>query len=370
MKFIKNRNEQSIEITKVLLLFHLINNLQTEKLFQLINIQLNTHINSDGLHKSVNPCTHAEYINDLYEIKNMCLYFSVEIPKNIEYQITNMLSVLKNLFHKDKTIALFNGSNNANHESIIKINNLHKDVKPKNLSIVKNGLAVYELNKLKIFFDVTKPTSKLLSRNLHTGTFSFEISYDKEKIITNCGSIEKRVGKKPEFLRFSAAHSTIVLNNTNISELVEKKSYKRIPKMISFHIDENEENITWEGSHDGYKDNFKNIVKRKLIFSKKNLRITGQDSIISTKKQSKNTLYNIRFHLTPICQCVLTNNKKSVLIKTKLNHSWVFESENKLTLENSIYINDGTSINKTKQIVISGYSSSTKKTINWSISKI
>ena len=195
MNFIKNKNEQPIEITKALLLFHLINNLQTYKIFQQINSQLNTHINSYGLHKSINPCTHAEYINELYEIKNMCLFFNVGVPKKIEYQITNMSSVLKNLFHKDKTIALFNGSNNANYESIIKVNNLQKDIKPKNLSLVKDGLAIFELNKFKVFFDVTKPTSKLLSLNLHTGTFSFEVSYDKEKIITNCGSIEKELGK-------------------------------------------------------------------------------------------------------------------------------------------------------------------------------
>ena len=86
------------------------------------------------------------------------------------------------------------------------------------------------------------------------------MSYDKEKIITNCGSIEKRVGKKPEFLRFSAAHSTIILNNTNISELVEKKSYKRIPKMLSFKNKENQNDIFWEGTHDGYKDNYNNII--------------------------------------------------------------------------------------------------------------
>ena len=61
-----------------------------------------------------------------------------------------MSSVLKNLFHKDKTIALFNGSNNTNYESIIKINNLQKDIKPKNLSIVKDGLAIFESNKFKI----------------------------------------------------------------------------------------------------------------------------------------------------------------------------------------------------------------------------
>ena len=369
MKFTRNKNEQPIEITKALLLFHFINKIQTDKIFKQMNFQLNTHVNVDGLHKSINPCMHAEYINELYEIKNMCLFFNVIVPKNIEYQIINMSSVLKSLFHKDKTIALFNGSNNANYESIIKINNLQKDIKPKNLSVVKDGLAIFESNKFKIFFDITKPTSKLLSLNLHTGTFSFEVSYDKEKIITNCGSIEKRVGKKPEFLRFSAAHSTIVLNNTNISELVEKKAYKRIPKMLLFRINQNKENITWEGSHDGYRDNFKSIIKRKLLIPKNNFKLIGQDSIIPTKRYSKKILYNIRFHLTPICQCVLTNNQKSVFIKTK-NHSWVFESENKLKLENSIYISDGLSINKTKQIVISGYNLLTKKTINWSISKI
>ena len=370
MKFIKNQKEQSVEISKALLLFQLINKINTDKIFKLINHQLKTHINPDGLHRSFNPCIHAEYINNLYEIKNMCLFFNIKVPKELDFQIFNTSSVLKNLFHKDNTIALFNGSNNSNKESIFKINNLQKDFKPKSLSNIKNGLAIIELKKLKIFFDVVKPTSKLLSRNLHTGTLSFEISYDKEKIITNCGSIEKRVGKKPEFLRFSAAHSTIILNNTNISELVEKKSYKRIPKMLIFNSNENDENIIWEGTHDGYKDNFKNIIKRKLIISKNNIKINGEDSVIATKIKSKKTLYNIRFHLTPICKCTLTQNQKSVLIKTELNHSWIFKSESKLSIENSIYISDGKSINNTKQIVISGYCSSTKKTINWSISKI
>ena len=168
----------------------------------------------------MNPCLHTEFINHLYEIKNMCLFFKVALPEEIEYQIINMSSVLKNLFHKDGRIALFNGSNNANLASINKINKLINDVKPKNLVKINNGLAIYENNELKVFFDAIKPNNKLLSQNLHAGTLGFEMSSDKEKIITNCGAIEKRVGKKPEFLRFSAAHSTIILNNTNISELV------------------------------------------------------------------------------------------------------------------------------------------------------
>ena len=112
MQLTKDKKNQSIEITKALLLFHLIHNLQTSKILKLINMQLHNHINLNGIHKSMNPCTHAEYINNLYEIKNMCLYFNVKTPKEIEYQIINMSSVLKNLFHKDNSIALFKSISN------------------------------------------------------------------------------------------------------------------------------------------------------------------------------------------------------------------------------------------------------------------
>ena len=96
----------------------------------------------------------------------------------------------------------------------------------------------------------------------------------------------------------------------------------------------------------------------------------GQDTIISIGLNQKKILYNIRFHLTPTCSCLLTNNKRAVLIKTKLNNSWIFNSENKLTIEDSIYIYDGKRICKTKQIVISGLISSSKNIENWSISKL
>ena len=322
------------------------------------------------MHNSMNPCLQAEYINHLYEIKNMCLFFGIVPSKEIEYQIINMSSVLKNLFHKDGTLALFNGSNNANLVSIIKINKLINDIKPKNLVKINNGLAIYENNEFKVFFDAIKPSTKLLSQNLHAGTLGFEMSSDREKIITNCGSVEKRIGKKPEYLRFSAAHSTIILNNTNISELIDKKSYKRIPKIISLNNEENEDRLIWDANHDGYKDNFNRIIKRKLTISKNQPIIYGEDSILCHKLHSKKILYNIRFHLTPICSCMLTNNQKSVIIKTKLNQSWVFSSTNKLKLEESIYINDGKKVERINQIVISGYSALPKKIEKWSFSKI
>ena len=99
-------------------------------------------------------------------------------------------------------------------------------------------------------------------------------------------------------------------------------------------------------------------------------KILGEDSIITSKSKPRKVLYNIRFHLTPICSCLITNNYRSVLIKTNSNNSWIFKTESKLTLEDSIYISDGKKINKTKQIVISGFASLPKKVEKWSLYKI
>ena len=56
------------------------------------------------------------------KFKNVFLYFEIKIPKTIQYQIYNMTSVLANLIHKDNSVALFNGSNNANYDNFIQNN--------------------------------------------------------------------------------------------------------------------------------------------------------------------------------------------------------------------------------------------------------
>ena len=59
------------------------------------------------------------------------------------------------------------------------------------------------------------------------------------------GAVNKKFGEGPEYLRFSAAHSTIILNNTNISELIKNQSYKRAPQNVSLYSFEDEKNLIW-----------------------------------------------------------------------------------------------------------------------------
>ena len=54
---------------------------------------------------------------------------------------------------------------------------------------------------------------------------------------------------------------------------------------------------------------------------------------------------------------------------TKMNNSFIFESDANLKLDDSVYVEDGKKIEKTSQIVISGFVNSFKKTIKWKITK-
>ena len=64
-----------------------------------------------------------------------------------------------------------------------------------------------------------------------------------------------------------------------------------------------------------------------------------------------------------------TNNKKNIILKTKLNNMWLFKSDTELIVEDSIIVDNNTTI-PTKQIVIKGVTTNKKQIKKWSLEKI
>lgn len=363
----KNSKKCSIEIQKSILLFEAIHNINTGNTINYIERTLTLEVNTSGMHVSLNPELHSEFINHLIEIKNIALFFKLNFSSEIDYFISRMISVLKNFIHKDGSLAYFNGSTNLFMNQINKIINIEKDIKFESLTDSQQGLLAYENKNIKIIFDTAKP-NKDSNFNYHASTLSFELSIGKEKIITNCGSLNNKQNNESDYLRYSAAHSTIILNNTNISELTKKKPYIRSPSKIFFDLEENTNMINWKASHDGYEKIFKKIVRRQIQINKNKPEIQIKDEIIPTGIKKNKILFNIRVHLTPICNAILTRGKMSAIIKTN-NSSYVLKCNNKIGLEESICIDGKNKIVKTTQIVVSGFTHNEKKTINWSITQ-
>jgi len=263
---------------------------------------------------------------------------------------------------------LFNGSNNIYTKIIY--DSINKDFyyKKRNFDNVENGIAFYSDKYKNIFFDVVQPNKDMISSNLSAGTLSLEISGFGEKIFTNCGASEN-AGKNPEYLRYSAAHSTIILQNTNISEIKEGNPHIKFPQSVVFRNDNNQNEEIFEGSHNGYLRKFNKIIKRKLIIFKNENKLIGEDSFISYKDIVGRLIFHIRFHLAEGMTFNFTNSKKNIILKTKLNNIWLFKSGMELIVEDSILV-DNNITKPTKQIVIKGIITEKKAIKKWSLEKI
>ena len=75
------------------------------------------------------------------------------------------------------------------------------------------------------------------------------------------------------------------------------------------------------------------------------------------------------FHLIPGFSYNFTNNKKNIILKSKLNNMWIFKSDIELFIEDSILVDENTTM-PTKQIVLKGLTTKNKVIRKWSLEKI
>ena len=320
------------------------------------------------MHKSYNILEHAKFLNNLIEIRNIFLFFNVETSQSFKNHILALTSVLKTYQHADTSLPLFNGCNNNYNKTIEQIFEQEQFVKTKTFTKFKNGIAINKDSKKVIFFDVVQPSNLGLHSELSSGSLAIEISAYGEKIITNCGGSEIG-GKNPAYLKYSAAHSTIILDNTNVSEVRESGFIKDYVKKVNFESKDDKNLLILSGTHNGYLINYKKICKRTLFINKEKELLKGEDTIISTKSIIEKNVYHIRFHLMPEISTTLTENKKNIIIKTKKNNIWLFKSNKEILIEKSIFVKDDIAI-ETNQIVINGITSSLNTKIEWSLEKI
>ena len=334
------------------------------KIDNLISIQ----IDENSVHKSYNILEHAKFLNNLIEIRNIFLFYNIETSQNFKNNILAMTAVLKTYQHYDTSLPLFNGCNNNYNKVIEKIFENEQFIKTSTFTNFNNGIAVYKDLQKILFFDVVQPSHIQLHNELNSGSLAIEISAYGEKLITNCGGSEIG-GKNPAYLKYSAAHSTIILDNTNVSEIKESGFNTNIVKKVNFEKKDDENSTILTGTHNGYLKNYKKICKRTLFINKKRDLFKGEDIIISTKSIIKKNVYHIRFHLMPEISTTITENKKNIIIKTKKNNIWMFKSNKEMIIERSIFVKNDIAI-ETTQIVIGGITSSLNTKVEWSLEKI
>jgi uncharacterized heparinase superfamily protein len=220
-------------------------------------------------------------------------------------------------------------------------------------------------NRTLVIVDSGAPAPAGYDGHAHAGTLSFEMSIGRERLIVNCGAHQGR-GDWWQAQRSTAAHSTLVVDDTNSSVFSPDSGLVRGPRTVTCRRDESEGNLWLDMSHDGYEPSFDLIHRRRLFLTAGGEDLRGEDRLIGGGRRP----FAIRFHLHPDVTASLAQNGQAALLRLPSGAGWRLRATGApVSLSDGIYLGRRGEIRKTMQVVISGEKGEDEAVVKWAIAR-
>ena len=333
---------------------------------------IKSSINNDGFPKSRNIKQLIFYLKYFIIIREWFKESQNTIPEYIDETIYYLGQNYAFIWQNINQDILFNGnyiSNNNEFDQYLK--RFGYVFKNKNKEIA--GYAILRNKKVILTMDIGESPNNNFSKFYQSGALSFEIFSNGKKLITNSGYFANKHNKLNKLSKSTALQSTLSIEDRsscnykklNKSNLVVKNGVHIIKKNVVF------EDNYWKisGSHDGYLKDFKTIHEREIEFYPEQMKFIGFDKLLR-KDNSRNTKFDIRFHLDPSSKVMKTLDNKSILIELE-DEGWKFNCENfDINIDNGLYLGIKNSYKENQNICISGASKKESEIIKWEITKL
>jgi uncharacterized heparinase superfamily protein len=223
-----------------------------------------------------------------------------------------------------------------------------------------------------LVLDGAPPPPQQIARQGTASTLALELSDGSQRLVVNCGG----PGALPtdlsaelvEGLRTTAAHSTLVLADTNSTNIVADGSLGKGVEDVSIDRSEDNDASRLEASHDGYVRSFGMVHKRSLMLGNDGKELRGADQLIPRgRKRIRDSLpYAVRFHLAPGIEVTTTADGMGAIMRSKGAPAWNFRCRGaNLTTEDSLWIDGRGQPHRTLQLVIIGEVSALGGEIGW-----
>ena len=203
-------------------------------------------------------------------------------------------------------------------------------------------------------------------------TLAFELSDSAQRLVVNCGGpgfVPTDLSEElVRGLRTTAAHSTLVLSDTNSTNILTDGSLGKGVEDVAIDRTEDNDASRLEASHDGYVRSFGLVHKRSLMLGNDGKELRGADQLIprGRKKIREGVPYAVRFHLAPSVEATITADGMGAILRSKGAPPWNFRCRGgMLTTEESLWIDGRGQAQRTTQLVIVGEVSALGGEIGW-----
>lgn len=220
--------------------------------------------------------------------------------------------------------------------------------------------------------DAAPPPVARLAEAGCASTGAIEISDGALRLIVNCGGAALEGAWIPrdlaQGLRTTAAHSTLVLADSNSTALLPDGTLGKGVTEVELNRQELDQGSRLELSHDGYVRRMFYVHRRLLLVSGDGKEIRGEDMLTPAerrRKPSKQPL-QLRFHLAPGVEPTLTADSQGALLRIELGALWQFRTgTGVLSVEESLWVDPEGRPHPTRQLVVTGEALPGGSSIGW-----
>lgn len=227
-----------------------------------------------------------------------------------------------------------------------------------------------------VILDGAPPPVSRLTTGGCASTLAFEFSDDDQRIVVNCGGGQSAHIAVPQSLsdalRTTAAHSTLVIADSNSTALNADGSLGRGVVEVELSRQDGNNSTRIEASHDGYARRNGFVHRRALVMASDGRDLRGEDMLLPTgRKRKKDTPFVIRFHLAPGIEIAPTADGMAAFLSLPNGQTvWQFRARGAvLSVEDSVWIDWNGRPVATQQLVLSGESPPGGANVSWAFSR-
>jgi uncharacterized heparinase superfamily protein len=339
--------------------------------------ELERQFRPDGGHVERSPGVQLAALQDLIEIRNLLHGAGVEAPPQLAATLDRVAPALRMMRHADGGLALFNGTRDepASFIDLVLTQGQSRGRAP--MQLPETGFHRLSASRTLVLMDCGAPPAarrdaaagglpRGADRNAHAGTLAFEMSVGRERLIVNCGAAPAAEGEWRDAMRATAAHSTLVLADTNSSELRPEGLGRRVEGVTTDRFEEDGK-LWLDATHDGWVKQFGLRHRRRLFLSESGDSLIGED-LLETTRDASLPGCTLRFHLHPAVTASLQQDEQGALLRLPSGAGWRLRAgrDVRVAIEESIYL--GGEPRRSQQVAL--HVEAGVETVNWALSRI
>ena len=274
---------------------------------RLLDRELDEQILLDGGHYEHSPMYHSMILEDCLDLLNVMNGSKRSelggAEKKLSAVAEKMSRFLSVMCHPDGGIALFNDSAfgiEALPSDLISYferltgNSIHQR-DDTCISLPASGYHIMSPTRGdRLFVDCGPIGPDYQPGHSHCDTLSIELSLKGKRVIVDSGCYGYEDGPMRQYNRGNAGHNTVTIDGENQSEVWASHRCARRAKPIYARLNEGDNELIFEGAHDGYKRLYGKPIHHRKITWRGN-RIDIEDTIDGKGKHD----FELRLHINP-----------------------------------------------------------------------